>query len=448
MLVCLLVRHHCAKVKKYIHIFPVAVAWIELFCYSFTTWQFPYSGVPKAAPKFRDLYVLILNANCKIDPSQFAVAGSCSDLFYGVPPGSFDYPLPLFYIAQHMPKTLFLNPSLLGFLSGSIFLTTIFFTSSLIKSSRKRCIALCLVIFSFPTRYLLERGQLDTFSWSLALSVYIAARLVPKSRQFSPILLIWQNASLWLAALVKGFTLPALAINNLTFFRSRRWLPFWLSLAAIILACMVLITPDRLPGHHSSLVQLNPGEIFGFRIGLKNSSTFFQETFLLKIVFILIGTVWMLANMLREGLRYPNQRIGIPPYYSQLFNLSASSYLAFYFLTASANYKLFPVALLFLCFQISPFHSFNAESNAQGLKYQNYTKQLFNSSLGWPHPRQLLSAIALVIIYSNYMPYLPELQFLKIDFLNFILEPFFVGSLACLVTGKLLERGMHRWTPL
>ena len=93
--------------------FKFLVASLPLFCelvfYAVYGSQYSdkiFSGIPLAMPRFRDLYILILNVRCPTPVYLFSKLGSCSDSFYGLSPGQFDYPQLPFYLFNHIPNNL------------------------------------------------------------------------------------------------------------------------------------------------------------------------------------------------------------------------------------------------------------------------------------------------------------------------------------------------------
>ena len=421
--------------KKILHILPLFVSLLELGLYAFHETSVAYLGIAKASPKFRDLYVLTLNALCNIPPHKFSANGSCSDFFYGVPAGSFDYPLPIFHIAQSMPEYFFRSPQLLAFTIGSSLILSVYAIVNTVKSSLAKFILLILIYGSHPFRYLLERGQLDSLAWTIALSPLWIIPLLrktqfPNDTEYSNELTV--SSSLFLSAIIKGFTFPALLIWSAVKIKGIGLKTFILRLVYFILGLKVLVLAKSKPGSFSSIAQIMPGEIFGISVGLGNSDYITPYAgALLKVTFILLGVIYGLIR-LRYNLFDKHQ-----PVWSFLKAYSvfvgSCTFLSFYILTVSASYKLFPLVIILIALQIKD-NKFIASNRMEAMHYSTNNGNKPTSQFKEDYSLRLfLSVLILTLIYEGYMPYTAEIQFLKVDFINFILQPLMAGITLSLI---------------
>ena len=386
---------------------------IELFLYSFTDLEFLYSGVPRGMPRFRDIYILTINRSCNIPVHLFPQEGACSHSFYGLPMSAgFDYPLPLFFASKFFPEYLFSNPSVLAFLSGVSFLGSVYLLviTSQGKPNIAETISILLIFLSYPTRYMIERGQLDTLNWTIAIAAVLI--LIPRKHAAEDITKRKLSATsnqriglasilLFLSTLVKGFTLPALFIWSIYLYRSKKRMHALLGVVLTVISAFIILGPlARIPGAHATIIQVEPGEIFGFSVGI-----FSWADYVLKIFFICAGSI--LGFSLTKQFR-------CSPSLSLLAIVSTSTYLAFYFLSVSANYKLVCAALVLYTSMRSMHHS--------------ATRKLIPSTLASTplHSIPIMFCFISILIF-NYRPYIPELQFLSQALFDNILMPITVG---------------------
>ena len=396
---------------------------IELFLYSFSDFDHLYSGVPRGIPRFRDIYILTINRVCNIPVHLFPQEGACSHSFYGLPMSAgFDYPLPLFFISKLLPEYLFLNPSILAFLSGISFLLCVYLLvmSSQERSNTLESISILLIYLAYPTRYMLERGQIDTLNWTMAIVAVLT--LIPrrkelgdvdkdKSSSISNIRLCISILVLFLSTLVKGFTLPALLIWSIYLYRSKRRIPALLGFVLTPISAFTILGPlARIPGAHATFIQIEPGEIFGFSVGI-----FTQADYITKILFICVGVVLALSS---------SNKCKYSPSLSLLAIVSTSAYLAFYFLSVSANYKL--VSAAFVLYTIVRRHLVSTTRQATTTNIS--VIQIYSFPI-------ILCFISILVF--NYRPYIPEIQFLSQALFDNIIMPTTIGFTAAYLFGIL-----------
>ncbi|QNG28912.1 hypothetical protein [Synechococcus sp. LTW-R] len=395
---------------------------VELFLYSsdldiFGLGKSLFNGVPKATPQFRDLYILILNYQCHIPIHQFKILGSCSDSFYGVIRGEFDYPTAAFYIYNLIPGWLVKHPNLSGFLLGTFFLMSCLVTATKIEKNLRISNLCCLIaysllIYSFPFRYVIERGQLDQIAWILALLAFPLFLSKTYQRRSNKNILS-AGLLIFLSVLIKGFTLPYLFIYSVlvnSILVSNRYLKVFLY-ALIPISLLLLTISGTAPGSFASNLHVDPGIVFGFQV--PNAHNSLNLLNYLKIVIATIGflTFASVANkILKQAIRH-YKGDSLTPIMTAA--LGASSFIIMYFFTSSANYKLVSLGLLFL----SLAGLMSARSETQNIRY---TKSNMLSILTF-------GASSLYILFYNYRPYFPELQFLAVDYCDYISMPFSVG---------------------
>ena len=352
--------------------------------------------------------------HCPIDPSLFGSVGSCSDEFYGAPKGSFDYPLTIFYLLRTLPEWININPNIIAFSMGSVLIFALYAIINSLTQGILRVAILFVVLFSHSFRYLLERGQMDQLAWFLALVplLLLTQRTKDPCNLFTlDTRIILGTLSLAASVLLKAFTLPILFLWPIILIREtslkKRRFSILLSVFIVIITTLVLFLQGISPGAHSSSVQLMPGEIFGFKVGLSpnhNDLTLFEHAGI-KVGFVLVGLISsreIFTSSLKSLLNSFNTLY--------IFTLGSTTFLAFYFFTASANYKL--VSAQFLL--ISIITSFKSSSATKTLTLD----------------RLIVYTIAVSVFcltWHNYLPYIPSLQFIMIDYINLCITPFLVG---------------------
>ena len=404
---------------------------IELFFYAFTPFKhWSFIGIPKAAQPFRDLYVLTLNYSCNIPVQSFKELGSCSDSFYGIPQGGFDYPLPLFSFIRLLPIW---NHQAVGFLEGFIFIVLVS-----VVCNRFACnpVVTILILYGHPTRYLIERGQVDLIAWILALLSVIILFALHRSREiilYDSVVISASSILLFLSALVKAFTLPSLLILSIYFRLKHKSSEIYLiPLILTVIGIVVLFNPGSLPGHHSSAVQIMPGEIFGLLVAIPNHLRGTQLAYFLiiKISACLVTIMWFwLHNRNKPAIAIEHSAA-----IDAFVILASTTYLSFYILTVSANYKLVSASLLL----IPIFRDFFNPTCNQSLKPSEFV------DIGTSLSRQCSSLLCrgnLTVSFSNafpillvaaplifnYRPYISELQFATQYFFDFFLCPSVAG---------------------
>jgi len=374
-----------------------------------------FFGIPRALPRFRDLYILVLNIRCPTPVHLFSTVGSCSDRFYGLSPGQFDYPLLPFYIFSHIPQFFSDRPNLLGLLLGIAFIISFAAISAKLQEKYKLNQALALIVFilsiySFPFRYLIERGQLDQLAWTLAfLSILLCANKEALSRNklrfLVGLLLLSVSAS------VKAFTLPFLGITAIyLWLKTKSYFNAVASTIFFVITAAQLFANPTSPGSVASSLQIAQGTVFGFHSGL---SALGPNQYCIRILFkISIIAFSFLINYLNLS-SIPLPRLNM---INLTESLGASTYLGFYFVTASANYKLIPIALISLWLIYSKI-----SARSGSVKFTCRYFLLINIESIAP-----FFAFAW-IGYYNYRPYIPSLEFLAVDFTDFVVFPYLAG---------------------
>ena len=392
-----------------------------------------FYGIPLAMPRFRDLYILILNVRCPTPVYLFNKLGSCSDSFYGLSPGQFDYPQLPFYLFNHIPQFISSRPNLAGLLLGTLFLLSfILLSSSLQKEYRLNPSLATLTygasIYSFPFRYLIERGQLDQLAWALAFLsiVLISSNNSQINKKF---IFLLSLILLSLSAILKAFTLPFLGLLTIIILLNKGtcFYRFSALIVSLITAAMLLANPTS-PGSIATLLQVEQGTVFGFSLGLSAPSSNLTHV-LLKLAIItlaFIAGILSLKITSRETFSIVNLT----------GTLGASTFLAFYFLTTSANYKLIPLALILLWIVYARSLKSPKEANSRSIGAANI------------EIASLAPILAIVWCgYYNYRPYIPALQFLTVDFTDYVVIPYLCGtslSILFLVLFRLDLRGVAK----
>lgn len=394
-------------------------------------------GIPITTPPFRDFYVLHFNALCDIPIWNFSISGSCSDDFYGVPRGSFDYPLPIFYVARAV-RFIFssASPSVLAAILAASFIIAL---SALVFKQKIKQYQKLLVVFlllsSYPVRYALERGQLDLIVWTLSIlsCIFLSPMGIKRQTTISypthslPSFLV--PFFLFLGSLIKVFTYPALLIYTLKSlgYRSSRRLKL-INASMIVMAPILILMPfSGLPGENNTRLSSMPGEVFGLMTSINIESPLFLV--ILKIVFTLLGLFFSI-NLFRStsSLIIDHPRMSNP--LSLLATIGSSSYILFYLLSVSANYKLISaiiflgsISLYSLSSQSLSNNSFSSIQNLRDLNACATSPALEQKKL-----LLLISMPMLFVIATfGYRPYLPSLQFLSQSFIDFIVMPMLFG---------------------
>jgi len=408
---------------------------IELLLYCFLRSPWLYIGVPKALPKFRDIYILTLNSVCDIPASQFLLKGSCSDQFYGVETGHFDYPVLQFYIYQLLPEWIFQHANILAFLTGSTFL--LLMTFAFLPQIKKitTLSVLLLTLYSFPIRYLLERGQLDTVAWSFPLAAAILLRKLISSNLQDPTKVHSAKkigsliflAALAISACMKAFTWPSLLVSSLYILTQIRFKTSEKYLVAVIpIAVLIIIFyPGIIPGSNATAIQTMPGEIFGMRVFSDEN----PAQYIVKIASISAGIVCG-ALICTKISSYFRQNLNI----TLLMIVGSTSYLSFYLLTSSANYKLTSLAITLM--SIAVLLDF---THQQGPKHlvQRHLREFSTLNCS------VFVLSSLLVCYFNYKPYYPGLQFLAQDCFDLLLTPYIFGVCISLILAPFSQLRHH-----
>jgi hypothetical protein len=425
--------HRAGLSRQLMTFFPLFVAFAstflllaEVLTYAFIdrpSLFFLFFGIPRAIPPFKDIYTLTINALCDRPLLEFFSHGSCSASFYGVDEGSFDYPLALFVLARRLPRFLFESPSLLAVFVISIFLFSclVVFCLALKKPSIWFALAYVILIASFPFRYLLERGQLDIVTWTFVLLATIS------SFAFSNRLPLTQTSHrpgfpsyLAISALLRDLAVPLLIVLSVAFkgfnvlelfvlppllflYNQRR--------ACYIATCLApvglfsLYNPSGI-GSVATAIQSMPGEIFGLNVSSSLLNNPYIHLFRITIV---IFSFFALRSLSPQSRTFPVAELPV----ALLLTTSAASFIACYFLTTSANYKL--VSISFYLFSMT------------WLTYsRNYLKNL---SLRTIAPTLYIYIICIPAIYSGYRPYIASLQFISQEYIDLFLMPAIAGAM-------------------
>lgn len=435
------------EMKKLLIALPFVVLAMECITYALNLNAHAFWGIAKVEPKFRDFYILPINALCNIKIPDFYTLGSCSDQFYGIPAGSFDYPALIFYIARIVPDIIFQNPIILAMSNGILFLICmlIYCFANQKYINTHTLLSIYLLLFSHPVRYALERGQLDLLTWSLMIlsCVFLNASSAHRKIKYrisnikssSPQLL--QNFALFFmaaSAATKAFTLGSYSIFWLLFAKKSSRIYKLLTLALYIVVLVLILYPVGLPGKNASLIQSTPGEIFGFSVGLSGE---LPKT-ALKILVCIFGFLVTIStlNYSHSSLIKNNcNQIIASIIFEPLAVSGASSYCMFYFLSSSANYKLVSAGLFLVGISLlsSRLTTRKSELNNQS----HYNRILIF--------RNIATLTSISILYHNYRPYIEELEFISQGQFDFFWCPLMAGI--CLAYLYLILLLLIEWRP-
>ena len=391
----------------------------ESILYAFAHSLHAFRGIPRAHPPFRDIYTLTINALCDRPVFNFFTEGSCSAAFYGVSEGSFDYPILPFLLSRALPRYIFSSPDLLALSFIIVFLALLYGIYLLTKRTGLVTLTYILLVFSFPLRYLLERGQLDILTWMLVLlsslsgfffccapgSSHLAFDCSAKEKKlflylgncFVPFFVL-------LSIAFKAFTILEAFVLPLVLLKFNLRTACFIAISLVPLSILSIYNPDGV-GSVANQIQQMPGEIFGLSVGSSILSSGHSLLFRLAVVILsfLISSLFI-----GHHKHYPPSLL--PPYI--LMSSSASAFIACYFLTSSANYKLFsvPLFLLSICWLYE-------SSGTAGLKLFSFSGLLY------------LFGLCLPVIFFNYRPYIPSLQFLSQEFFDLFVMPALAGAM-------------------
>lgn len=387
----------------------------ELLAYIFSG-KYSFHGIARALPRFRDFQVLYINTFCSQPIHLFPSHGSCSDVLYGIPPGNFDYPLPIFYFARLFASIISLASSQFwAALMGCIYILLL--AKVVCRLNLPSAIGptlLVIALSSYPTRYALERGQLDVLTW---IFVLLAILLMSKSSYDKVNIEAHAYSFLGLicvSALLKAFTLPILFLTllGLICFRFKRKYIVVNAVLAVLSLIFISFPFTGFVGRHNTAVSSMPGEVFGLMVGV-SGSPLQSPYFYAKTIVIVLSYCYYL-NFVRKSLI----KKATAPLVPAICIISSCSYATLYLFSTSSNYKLVSIVLLLIgsiSLIISQFSSLHIK--------------IFLGST------TILSVVSpcLAAIYFNYRPYNPAVQFISQDIFDIIVTPaIFALSLAFL----------------
>lgn len=375
-----------------------------------------YSGIAKALPSFRDVYILTINSTCETPAYLFNRLGGCSNHFYGVNTQVFDYPVGIFLLGQALPRWLFANPSIVGAVLGTTLVICLLRSIELSTRGTFAAFISVSVLYTKPVRYLLERGNLDEITWILALMAGLIVAQASEAKIKSRFRMFLRNMLLSASIAVKGFTLPAASVELATLGRLKNR-PHRVLMIILLLVFAASVTSvisiSGGAGGYATSIQNMRGEIFGFSVGLDNASLA-----TIKIVFALSGYLFTSRvtgklDKYQIGLEQRGFDIGI-----YLIMLGSSAMSMFYILTVSANYKLVAVAIVLV--GLNSVHS-------------HFTRRIERSNR--VSESLAMGAVFLILASSlliGYRYYVPGLQFASQDLVDYMLHPYTFGVCASL----------------
>lgn len=381
-----------------------------------------FTGIPTAFPPFRDIYILTINAVCSKSVLEFYSTGSCSDQFYGVPPGGFDYPILPFLLARVLPSFLFLYPSILAIAFTFIFAMAVFLVSLRAPGTTSFYLSYLVFWISYPVRYMLERGQLDSISWSLCIFAILSIHIQGKSRHilskprirnhFSQVLIL-------LSAAIKVFTFPMIFLSGVTskYFGTKKSILVALMLS--ILCAGLISFPSGLPGKNATRIQIEPGEIHGLLVSVNSQNDLFLKISIIVVTSILFLSLGRKTNVARELRHKPQLAIC-----ALTAAMGASAFCLLYLFASSANYKL--VSIGFYYIGASAFYSYlTNRSKDIFIKTGSAIEHKLNCAAS-----AILHTLCVPILLFNYRPYDSSLQFLSQDLFDFVWCPAMFGIMS------------------
>ena len=404
--------------KTFLLSFVTILAIAEIFLYSLSPSKVAFVGIARSLPKFRDVYILKLNALCTTPIADFISTGSCSDSLYGIPAGSFDYPLSMFYVARILPQIFFQSANALGTVLGSIFLTLIF---AIIIKTRKSWITVffySLILLSYPLRYMLERGQTDLIVWILALlpALFLnKLELADNSRHsVNQAKYIFASLMLSLSVAAKAFTAPSLIVWTILLLLRRHFIAGALSVSMLILSLYIVFSSTNPPGSHINSIQNAPGEVFGISVGVLGSSLIQSAMLIIAklFVFVIVLLLLVFCSGFHQAMKLVlSKRPILFTLEGYSFLISSTSFVALYFFSSSSTYKLASLSLSTL-FIFCIIHSLT-NSN---LLAPTIMSQIHFDCINY-------ALIATSLLFLQYRPYIPGLQFLSQDYAEYLLYP-------------------------
>ena len=401
--------------KKILLYLATTLAIAEVILYSLSTNSAIFVGIQLASPKFRDIYILTLNTLCDTSISDFTSTGSCSDSFYGIPAGSFDYPLSMFYAARILPKILFHSSSALATLLGSTFLLIILAITLRTKLSSTSTLLYPLILLSYPFRYMLERGQTDLVVWIIALLPALFIKkldLSDDSRHLSNhFTCIFASFMLSLSVAAKAFTAPSLIIWTILLLLRRNFLAGTLSVSMLTLSLYTIYSKNTPPGSHINSIQNTAGEVFGLTVGSSESGLVIHTLTKIAVISLVLMLLVFCSGLYQATKSIPDRHSILFTTEGYSFLISSSSFLALYFLSSSSTYKLVSLAMSML-FSFCIIHSLTAQLH---LSSTILTRIRLDSVM--------YAFIVIPLLFIQYRPYIAGLQFLSQDFAEFILYP-------------------------
>ncbi len=391
----------------------------EVIFYALDNAGLPFAGIPTAFPPFRDIYILTINAICSKPVFEFYSTGSCSDQFYGVPPGGFDYPILPFLLARVLPSFLFLSPSILAIIFATFFAVAVFMVSLRAPGSTSFYLAYLVFWLSYPVRYMLERGQLDSISWSLCILGCLVIPLTNKSRHKSrktSIKMLLSQVLILLSAAIKVFTFPMLFLNGIISNHFSKKKAILVASIFSTLCAVLILFPSGLPGKNATRIQIEPGEIHGLLVAVDSHSDLFIKISIIVVTSMLFLSLGKKVNISTELRLNPQLTMS-----ALTAAMGASAFCLLYLFATSANYKLVSVGFFYIGASAFYAHLINP-SKIILINTSAITKFKLNRATC-----AVLHVLCIPVLIFNYRPYDPSLQFLSQDLFDFVWCPAIFG---------------------
>ena len=438
--------------KLFLVVVAATLSFVELFLYSFSKnnpiyllGRLPYrAGIDRIEwNSFIDLRVITDNGyGCGIPIDNLHV----QDCYFNAT----NVPLFLIKIARflHISGQ---HSNQLGFLLGStaIIATTLFLASCLWAHPVIMCLAVPLVLFSYPMRLALERGNIDLFVLVLLVaSVQILALLGGvqiKAKKFAG-LLILALALVLFASLSKVYPIILFAIfsvlapefrspvkisrPNFTFPKQNL-----LRIVCLLLGCFIFaweVAPSLFEIAAQTPKDMTGGWSYGFMTIPEAHSSIFSQM-ITKVIFIAFSALLFfhcgvrdcfsmkgMVDILRADLRSES-------YGSRLCAISlvsGSFLLAFtYFPFVNTYYRIALPLTLIVPFIFKRLFAFRGEVPPVPFAFK------------W-----IIIAGIIVLLYCGYRAMVPDLQHYSNVYLQLVLQPFLVGFFQFLSMAALFRR--------
>ena len=414
---------------KFLFIIPVVISSFliaELYHYSIGDLS-TFIDVPRAIPEllFFDLRVWTFNlSECPINIQDLTLHNSCTNNLY-----PFSYPIFPLYILQYLGLTRSFHNTYGLFLGIFTIISFLVFNYSAIHASstaRQKIVILTscsIVLLSPPFRYLLERGQIDQFVLSLTsllFSVFLNAG-VRRQQRLQYILLLLSSTILSLTKIFPVTIIGFFAlIDNIPLLKNAKSplrknfkaaLPRLL-LAALFIYCACILLPT-ITGARNAV----PLDVDGHGYGLKvlvnaGYSDGIFKSLAAKLSLLLVACI-LTYRCLTKYSRKHNSLSMYPLIYrlspgEKMLLIGSLINFPLYIATASINYKLSLLALLF------PASSFLL--NSQYIATRTIGINIL-----------VLGLISLTLSMSPY--YSPTLYVYKEWLIYFLVHPILFGTL-------------------